>query len=55
MRPVSELKAIARRRLSKHNGIMISATALMLLMILTLVMAEAAIMEWGLIPDRQAR
>lgn len=50
MRPVSELKAIARRRLSKHNGIMISATALMLLMILTLVMAEAAIMVMGVDP-----
>ena len=47
MRPVSELKAIARRRLSKHNGIMISATVLTLLMILTLVMTEAAIMVMG--------
>ena len=50
MRPVSELKAIARRRLSKHNGIMISATVLTLLMILTLVMTEAAIMVMGIDP-----
>ncbi len=47
MRPVSELKSIARRRLSKQNGIMISATVLMLLMLFTLVMTEAAIMVMG--------
>ncbi|HAG70122.1 MAG TPA: hypothetical protein DCL38_09150 [Lachnospiraceae bacterium] len=47
MRPVSDLKAIARRRMSKHNGILISSAVLCGLMLITLNMAEAAILIMG--------
>ncbi|MCR4654650.1 MAG: DUF975 family protein [Lachnospiraceae bacterium] len=48
MRPVSDLKAIARRRMSGHNKILAGAAALTILMIFTLNMAETAIMIMGI-------
>ena len=48
MRPVADLKAIARRRMSHHNGILISSAVLTVLVIITLYMAETAIMVMGI-------
>ncbi len=48
MRPVSDLKAIARRRMSGHNKILAGAAALTVIMIFTLYMAETAIMIMGI-------
>ncbi len=47
MRPVSDLKAIARKRMSGNSGVLYGSIALTLLMVFTLNMAETAIMVMG--------
>ncbi|MBQ7563221.1 MAG: DUF975 family protein [Lachnospiraceae bacterium] len=48
MRPVSELKAIAKRRMSKSTGLLAGATALTVLICFTLYMTGIAIMVMGI-------